>query len=167
MRPRVPHLALVVTVLSFLGAAPAAGAAIAFTGTTDQGQPLTMTMTATGRRVTLHFAYEVQCVSGLAFRDAETVRAPAHPTIRRRRVIGVKFSAEGAGQIQASTAEGQQVTGMLDVVVAGNVRLGTGNATGRIEATIALSNGDTCTTGTTPIRWTAAIVATHPAKASR
>jgi hypothetical protein len=52
-------------------------------------------------------------------------------------------------------------------VVAGNVRLATGNATGRIEATIALSNGDKCTTGTAPIRWTAAIAATPPAKPAR
>ena len=167
MRARLGHLALVVGSLTFLGAAPAAGAAIPFTGTTDQGQPLTMTMTATGRKVTLHFAYQVACASGLRFVDSETVRAPAHPTIRRRRVTGVKFSAQGQGKIQASSADGQQVTGMLDVVVAGNVRLRTGNATGRIEATIALSNGDTCTTGTTPIRWTAAIAATPPAKARR
>jgi len=167
LRAHLPHLALVVAVVSFLGAAPAAGAAIPFTGTTDQGQPLTMTMTATGRKVTLHFAYQVACASGLAFRDVETVRAPGHPTIRRRRVTGVKFSAQGQGKIQASSADGHQVTGMLDVVVAGNVRLRTGNATGRIEATIALSNGDTCTTGTTPIRWTAAIAATPPAKARR
>jgi hypothetical protein len=167
LRAHLRQLALVVAALSFLGAAPAAGAAIPFTGTTDQGQPLTMTMTATGRKVTLHFAYQVRCLSGLAFRDAETVSAPAHPTIRRRRVTGVKFSAQGAGQIQASTADGQQLTGMLEVVVAGNVRLRTGNATGRIEATIALSNGDKCTTGTTPIRWTAAITATPPAKPAR
>jgi hypothetical protein len=167
LRAHLPHLALVVAVVSFLGAAPAAGAAIPFTGTTDQGQPLTMTTTATGRKITLHFAYEVACASALAFRDVETVRAPGHPTIRRRRVTGVKFSAQGQGKIEASTADGQQVTGMLDVVVAGNVRLRTGNATGRIEATIALSNGDTCTTGTTPVRWTATIAATPPAKARR
>jgi len=167
LRAHLPHLALVVAVVSFLGAAPAAGAPIPFTGTTDQGQPLTMTMTATGRKITLHFAYEVACASGLAFRDVETVRAPGHPTIRRRRVTGVKFSAQGQGKIEASSSDGQQITGMLNVVVAGNVRLRTGNATGRIEATIALSNGDTCTTGTTPIRWTAAIAATPPAKARR
>jgi hypothetical protein len=167
LRAHLAHLALAVAVVSLLGAAPAAGAAIQFTGTTDQGQPLTMTMTATGRKVTLHFAYQVACASGLAFRDVETVRAPAHPTIRRRRVTTVKFSAQGQGKIQVSSAGGQQVTGLLDVVVAGNVRVGTGNATGRIEATIALSNGDKCTTGPTPIRWTAAIAATPPAKARR
>jgi hypothetical protein len=167
LRARFRHLALVVGALTFLGAAPAAGAAVPFTGTTDQGQPLTMTVTATGRKVTLHFAYRVSCASGLAFRDAETVKAPAPPTIRRRRVTSVKFSAQGPGQIQASTPDGQQVTGMLEVVVAGNVRLATGNATGRIEATIALSNGDKCTTGTAPIRWTAAIAATPPAKPAR
>jgi hypothetical protein len=42
---------LVVAVVPFLGAAPAAGAAIRFTGTTDEGERLTMTMTATGRTV--------------------------------------------------------------------------------------------------------------------
>jgi hypothetical protein len=56
LRARLRHLALIVGALTSLGAAPAAGAAIPFTGTTDQGQPLTMTVTATGRKVTLHFA---------------------------------------------------------------------------------------------------------------
>lgn len=156
---------LVVALLS-VSAAPAAAAPIPFTGSTDQGQALTLAMAANGRKVTLHFAYQVSCASGLAFVDAETVNAPAHPTVKRRRVIGVKFSAQGAGQVQASTADGQQVTGMLDLVVAGNIRFGTGNATGRIETTITLSNGDKCTSGTAPIRWNASVAASPPSKPS-
>ena len=53
---------------------------------------------------------------------------------------------------------------MLDLVVAGNIRLGTGNATGRIETTITLSNGDKCTSGIAPIRWNASVAASPPSK---
>ena len=162
MRTHGCTVALLVFALTLAAAAPAAAAPIPFAGSTDQNQALTLAMAANGRKVTLHFSYSVSCASGLAFVDAETVNAPAHPTVRRRRVTAVKFSAQGAGQVQAATALGQQVTGTLDVVVAGNIRLGTGHATGRIEPTIALSNGDKCTSGDAPIRWTAAIAPPAP-----
>lgn len=160
-------MALVAVAVTLAAAAPAAATPIPFTGTTDQNQALTLSMAANGRKVSLHFAYSVSCASGLAFVDSETVNAPAHPTVRHRRVTAVKFSAQGAGQVQAATASGQQVTGTLDVVVAGDIRLGTGHATGRIEPTIVLSNGDKCTSGGAPIRWRAAIAPPAPPKPSR
>jgi len=172
LRPRRPHLAafvVVLTVATVLGAAPApALAGFRFTGVTDQNQPLDMTLSGSGRSVKLRIGYQVSCTSGLTFPDSETVNAPAHPTRNRRhRLTAVKFSAEGTGSVQASTADGQALAGTIDIVVAGNIRLTSGHAIGRVESTIALSNGDKCTTGTSPIRWAAAIAPPARANAPR
>jgi hypothetical protein len=162
LRGRLRHLALLVGALTLFGAVPAGAATIPFAGTTDQGQPLTLALAGSGRHVSMQVGYTVACTSGLSFPDAETVNAPAHPTLRGRRVSAVKFSAEGSGSVQAATAGGQQVAGTLDIVVAGDIRVRSGHATGRVEATITLSNGDKCTSGNAPIRWTAAVAAPAP-----
>jgi hypothetical protein len=156
------RLALAVAVLALLVAAAPASATSTFNGTTAQSQPFVMTMSTSGRTVQLRFAYEVSCTSGLSFTDAETVNAPAHPYKKGRRLTRVKFSASGAGPIQARTQDGQTVKGSLDMIVTGNISLGTGRATGRIEPTITLSNFDTCTSGNVPIRWNAIIGAPPP-----
>ena len=49
------------------------------------------------------------------------------------------------------------MSGTATLHVAGKIRLDTGNANGRIEADITLSNGDRCTSGLSPVSWTASV----------
>jgi hypothetical protein len=149
------RLALLAAGLVVLAAPAPASAASSFSGTTAQNEAFALTLSGSGRKVQLHFGYAVTCASGLSFRDAETVNAPAHPTAEGRRVVRVKFSALGTGPVQATTASGQQVSGTLEIVVIGNIGLHSGRATGHLEPTITLAGGDKCTADS--IRWTATI----------
>jgi hypothetical protein len=161
---------ITLTAVAILGAAlmlsPAAtaagpkakAAAFHFSGKTSQNGPFEMLLSSSGRKAALHFQYNVSCTSGLSFPDEETITVPAHPVAKiGHRISRVKMSAEGSTSISTTTPSGQAVTGNLDIIVAGNIRLDTGNAKGRIEPTITLSNGDKCTSGLAPITWRASV----------
>jgi hypothetical protein len=157
---------LLVAVLLPVSAAGAAKAKdIAFTGKTSQGEPFDMALKPNGKQVTLHLSFSVSCGSGLGFPDTETITAPAHVTKKGRRLTRVKFDAVGKSDLTLRDPNGTEAKGALEIVVAGNIVLASGNAKGRIEPTITLSNGDKCTSGGTPITW-AASVAQTPAESS-
>jgi hypothetical protein len=154
--------AALIAVLALVPAASAFGASspskdIQFAGVTSQDKPFAMKLAVTGRKVELQVAFDVSCTSGLSFPDTETVTAPAHPKKTGRRLTRVKFTAQGDKTITLRTPDGKQAQGKLDLIVAGNVVVSSGRAKGRVEPTVTLDNGDKCTSGLTPITWTAAV----------
>ena len=62
------------------------------------------------------------------------------------------FPASKAGTL--NTAAGP-IAANLEIIVAGNIRLDTGNARGTIQPTLTLANGDKCTSGNVPITYSA------------
>jgi hypothetical protein len=150
--------ALMLTPAATAAGPKAHAAAFHFSGKTSQNGRFEMLLSGSGRRASLHFEYTVSCTSGLTFPDEETITVPAHPLAASGHHISrVKMSAEGSSSISTTTPSGQAVTGNLDIIVAGNIRVDTGNAKGRIEPTITLSNGDKCTSGNSPITWRASV----------
>jgi hypothetical protein len=58
-----------------------------------------------------------------------------------------------SGQLQDTS--GNPLGATLEIETAGNIRLDTGDAKGTIQPTLTLSNGDKCTSGNTPITYSA------------
>jgi hypothetical protein len=129
-----------------------------FAGKTSQNLPLTMLLASSGKKVRLHFQYQVSCDSGLTFPDEEVITVPSHLVgATGHHISRVKFSAEGSDSISTTGPSGQAIAGTLSLIVAGNIRLDTGNAKGTIQPTVTLSNGDKCTSGNTPITYSARV----------
>ncbi|HEX3317797.1 MAG TPA: hypothetical protein VHR88_07245 [Solirubrobacteraceae bacterium] len=154
-------VALCAAALTIASTASAAGptasaAAYHFSGKTSQNEGFEMRLASSFRTTTLHFQYEVQCASGLQFPD-ERIGTVRNTLVYKtgHHVSRVKFDASGPFQVNVTAPNGQSVTGTSNIHVAGKIRLDTGNANGRIEADVALSNGDHCTTGNSPVTWTA------------
>ena len=76
---------------------------------------------------------------------------------RGHRVSRLKFADTGSGTFPVTDPNGQSITATVTLSVAGKIRLDTGRASGHIEGDIALSNGDHCTTGLSPIYWSASV----------
>lgn len=133
-------------------------AAYHFTGKTSQNGGLEMLLPSNFKTTSLHFEYQVTCASGLAFPDEQTVRVRNTAVFKRgHRVSRLKFDATGNLPVGATAPDGSSVTGTATLHVAGKIRLDTGNANGRIESDITLSNGDKCTSGLSPVSWTASV----------
>ncbi|HEX3317469.1 MAG TPA: hypothetical protein VHR88_05580 [Solirubrobacteraceae bacterium] len=135
------------------GASPkATAAAFKGTGKTSQGGRVVLLLASSGRRVQMTMTFQVPCNSGGSITDTETITSPSRPGgFRGHSISRVKFSSQ-TNPI-AVTVDG--VPGLFDVILSGNIRLDTGNAKGTIQPTVALNNGDTCTSGNTPITWSA------------
>jgi hypothetical protein len=145
--------ALMLIPAGIAGASPkATAAAYKATGRTSQGGKVTLLLASTGRRVRMTMTFQVPCNSGGSVTDTETITSPSTPGgFRGHRISRVKFSSQT--DPIAVTVDG--VPGVFDVILTGNIRIDTGNAKGTIQPTIALNNGDKCTSGNTPITWSA------------
>jgi hypothetical protein len=150
--------ALLITPALAAGSPKAHAAAYHFTGKTSQNGGFEMLLAKSFRTTTLHFQYEVSCASGLSFPDEQTATV-RNVFVRKRghRVSRLKFDASGPFNVSVTAPNGQAVTGQSNIHVAGKIRLDTGNANGRIEADVTLSNGDRCTSGNSPVTWTASV----------
>jgi hypothetical protein len=154
-------VALVAAALMLLPAAfasaSATGHAAAYRGTgkTSQNGRVKLLLASTGRRVQITTEFRVSCDSGASFTDSETLTGPSTPGgFRGHRISRVKFdfSASDSGSINTSSGP---VGANLEIEVTGNIRLDTGNAKGTIQPTLTLANGDKCTSGNTPITYSA------------
>jgi hypothetical protein len=144
-------LMLMPTGLASAASPKAHAAAYKATGRTSQGGRVVLLLASTGRRIQMTFEYQASCDSGASITDAETITASSTPGgFRGHRISRVKFAADPQKNV---TAGG--IPGVLDVILAGNIRLDTGNAKGTIQPTLTLANGDKCTSGNTPITWSA------------
>jgi len=122
------------------------------TGKTAQGGRVVLLLANTGRRVQMTMTFQVPCNSGGSITDTETITSPSTPGgFRGHHISRVKFASQTSPI--AVTVDG--VPGLFDVILTGNIRLDTGNAKGTIQPTVALNNGDKCTSGNTPITWSA------------
>jgi hypothetical protein len=140
------------------GSPKAHAAAYHFTGKTSQNDPFELLLSRSFRTTTLHFQYEVSCTSGLQFPDEETFKVSNTAVAKRgHRVSRLKFADTGTGTFPVTDPSGQSLTAAVRLSVAGKIRLDTGRASGHIEGDIALTNGDRCTTGNTPISWSASV----------
>ena len=151
--------AAALTAPTALASGPTAhAAAYHFSGRTSQNGGLEMLLASSFRTTALHFEYQVTCASGLAFPDEQTVRVRNTAVYKRgHRVSRLKFDASGNLPVSKTAPDGSTVSGTATLHVAGKIRLDTGNANGRIEADITLSNGDRCTSGLSPVSWTASV----------
>ena len=133
----------------------AKAAAFKGTGRTAQGGRVVLLLANTGRRVQMSFEYQVTCDSGATFTDAETLTGPSHPGgFRGHRISRVKFHFNGSTNTTINSSSGP-IGANLQLELAGNIRLDTGNARGTIQPTLTLANGDKCTSGLTPITYSA------------
>ena len=135
--------------------AKAKAAAFRATGRTSQGGRLVLLLASSGRRVQMTVEYTVSCDSGATFTDTETITGPSRPGgFSGHHISRVKFNfpASKSGTIGTSTGP---VAANLEIILAGNIRLDTGNAKGTIQPTLTLANGDKCTSGNTPITYSA------------
>jgi hypothetical protein len=150
--------ALMITPAALASGPTAHAAAYHFSGKTSQNAGFEMLLARSFRTTRLHFQYEVSCASGLSFPDEQsgTVRNVAVAK-RGHRISRLKFDASGDFPVNVTAPNGATVTGTSTVHVAGKIRLDTGNANGRIEADVTLSNGDRCTSGNSPVSWTASV----------
>jgi hypothetical protein len=133
----------------------AKAAAFRATGRTSQGGRLILLLASSGRRVQMTVEYTVSCDSGATFTDTETITGPSRPGgFSGHHISRVKFNfpASKSGTIGTSTGP---VAANLEIILAGNIRLDTGNAKGTIQPTLTLANGDKCTSGNTPITYSA------------
>jgi hypothetical protein len=140
-----------------LASASPTGKAAAFKGTgrTAQGGRVVLLLANTGRRVQMSFEYQVTCDSGATFTDSRTLTGPSHPGgFRGHRISRVKFNFSANGNVSINSPAGP-LGANLDIVLAGNIRLDTGNARGTIQPTLTLANGDKCTSGNLPITYKA------------
>jgi hypothetical protein len=129
----------------------AKAAAFKGTGRTAQGGRVVLLLANTGRRIQMTFEYTVTCDSGIQVSDAETITSSSTPGgFSGHRISRVKFASDPQKPVSLNG-----VPGVLDVILAGNIRLDTGNAKGTIQPTVTLANGDKCTSGNTPITWSA------------
>jgi hypothetical protein len=130
-------------------------AAFRATGRTSQGGRLILVLASTGRKVQMTVEYTVSCDSGATFTDTETITGPSRPGgFSGHHISRVKFNfpASKSGTINTSIGP---VAANLEIILAGNIRLDTGNAKGTIQPTLTLANGDKCTSGNTPITYSA------------
>jgi hypothetical protein len=157
----VRRITLTVLALACAGLlmAPAAQAAsYHFTGKTSQNGVFEMLLPTSLKTTAMHFQYQVTCASGLAFPDEQTITVRNTAVFKRgHRVSRLKFDASGNLPVSATAPSGATVTGTATLHVAGKIRLDTGNANGRIESDITLSNGDKCTSGLSPVTWIASV----------
>ena len=133
----------------------AKAAAFRATGRTSQGGRLVLLLASSGRRVQMTVEYTVSCDSGATFTDTETITGRSRPGgFSGHHISRVKFNfpASKSGTIGTSTGP---VAANLEIILAGNIRLDTGNAKGTIQPTLTLANGDKCTSGNTPITYSA------------
>jgi hypothetical protein len=151
--------AALIVVPSAAASGPTAhAAAYHFSGRTSQQGGFEMLLASSFRKTTLHFQYQVTCASGLQFPDEQTVTVRNVAVAKRgHRISRLKFDAQGSLPVSVTAPNGQAVTGTTTIIVAGKIRLDTGNANGRIEADVTLSNGDRCTSGNSPVTWSASV----------
>ena len=124
-------------------------------GKTAQGGRVILLLASSGRRVQMQVEYRVTCDSGASFTDSETVTGPSTPGgFRGHHLSRVKFNFPASKSGTLNTALGP-VAANLEIQVAGNIRLDTGNARGTIQPTLTLANGDKCTSGNVPITYSA------------
>ena len=124
-------------------------------GKTSQNQRVKLLLASSGRRVQITAAFRVSCDSGASFTDSETLTGPSTPGgFRGHHLSRVKFDFSASDSGTLDTASGP-VGANLEIEVTGNIRLDTGNAKGTIQPTLTLSNGDKCTSGNTPITYSA------------
>jgi len=150
--------ALMLTPAATAAGPKAHAAAYHFSGKTSQNGGFELLLASSFRRTTAHFQYEVSCASGLTFPDEQTgtVRN-VFVNKRGHRVSRLKFDATGDFNVSVTAPNGVAVTGVSRIHLAGKIRLDTGNANGRIEADVTLSNGDRCTSGNSPVTWSASV----------
>ena len=141
---------------SLASAAPKAhAAAFRADGRTAQGGKVVLLLASSGRRVQMQFEYRVTCDSGASFTDRETLTGPSHPGgFRGHHLSRVKFNFGGNTNTTVNGPAGP-IGANLDIQLAGNIRLDTGNARGTIQPTLTLANGDKCTSGNVPITYSA------------
>ena len=141
---------------SLASAAPKAhAAAFRADGKTSQGGKVILLLSSSGRRVQMQVEYRVTCDSGGSFTDSETITGPSTPGgFRGHHLSRVKFNFPASKSGTLNTALGP-VAANLEIQVAGNIRLDTGNARGTIQPTLTLANGDKCTSGNVPITYSA------------
>ena len=133
----------------------AKAAAFKGTGKTAQGGRVILLLASSGRRVQMTFEYRVTCDSGASFTDSETLTGPSHPGgFSGHHISRVKFNFGANGNVTINSGVGP-VAANLDIQLAGNIRLDTGNARGTIQPTLTLGNGDKCTSGNVPITYSA------------
>jgi hypothetical protein len=124
-------------------------------GKTSQNGRILITLASSGRSVKVQVEFKVSCDSGASYTDAVSVSGPAHPGgFQGHHLSRVKFDFTNSesGNINAG---GQSIPATLEMETAGNIRLDTGNAKGTIQPTLTLANGDKCTSGNTPITYSA------------
>ena len=125
-------------------------------GKTSQNGRVLLNLASSGRRVIVTVEFRVSCDSGATYTDAVKVSGPAHPGgFRGHRISRVKFDFTSSESGQLQDASGNPLGATLEIETAGNIRLDTGNAKGTIQPTLTLSNGDKCTSGNTPITYSA------------
>lgn len=120
-------------------------------GRTSQGGRVALNLARSGRSIAVTVEYVVHCDNGQDFPDSVTVTGPSTPGgFRGHHLSRVKydFTTHEAGSIGGIPAT-------LDIEVAGNIRLDTGNAKGTVQPTLTLANGNKCTSGNTPITYSA------------
>jgi hypothetical protein len=144
--------ALTLIPASLASASPSAhAAAFRGDGKTAQGGQVILLVASSGRRVQMQVEYQVTCDSGASFSDSETITGPSTPGgFRGHHISRVKFNFPAT---KNGTINGMAAT--LNMQVAGNIRLDTGNARGTIQPTLTLANGDKCTSGNVPITYSA------------
>jgi hypothetical protein len=120
-------------------------------GRTNQGGRVLLNLASSGRSIRVSVEYLVHCDNGQDFSDSVTVTGPSTPGgFRGHHLSRVKyhFTSHEAGSISGIPAT-------LDIEIAGNIRLDTGNAKGTVQPTLTLANGNKCTSGNTPITYSA------------
>lgn len=141
---------------SLASAAPKAhAAAFRGDGKTSQGGKVVLLLASSGRRVQMQVAYRVNCDSGASFTDSETITGPSTPGgFRGHHLSRVKFNFPASKGLSLNGPTGP-IGANLEIILAGNIRLDTGNARGTIQPTLTLANGDKCTSGNSPITYSA------------
>jgi len=143
---------------SLASAAPKAhAAAFRADGKTSQGGKVILLLASSGRRVQMQVQYRVTCDSGGSFTDSETITGPSTPGgFRGHHLSRVKFNfpASKSGSVNGPAGP---IGANLEIIAAGNIRLDTGNARGTIQPTLTLANGDKCTSGNSPITYSASV----------
>jgi hypothetical protein len=149
-------VALCAAALTLAPAALAAGpkahdAGFRGSGRTSQGGRVLLNLSSSGRSIRVTTEYQVSCDSGATYTDTVTVSGPSHPGgFRGHHLSRVKFDFINT---DSGTISGIPAT--LEVETTGNIRLDTGNARGTIQPTLTLGNGDKCTSGNSPITYSA------------
>jgi hypothetical protein len=140
------------------GASATTGHAAGFKGSgkTSQNGRILLNLSSSGKKIIVTTEYRVSCDSGASYTDTVRLSGPAHPGgFQGHHLSRVKFDFTNTDSGQIQDSSGNVLNANLEVEVAGNIRLDTGNAKGTIQPTLTLSNGDKCTSGNTPITYSA------------